>query len=39
MSYNFGIDGDERNYLRELAKKVLEYANLPVMEERKKLWA
>lgn len=38
MSYNFGIEDDERNYLRELAKRVLEYANLPVMEERKKLW-
>jgi len=28
----------EKNYLRELAKKQLEYANLPVMKEREKLW-
>jgi len=29
---------EERSYLRELAKKQLEYANLPIMEERKQLW-
>lgn len=29
---------NERNYLRELAKKQLEYANLPQMEEKKRLW-
>lgn len=38
MVYGFIITQDERNYLRELAKKYLEYANLPIMEERKKLW-
>src|SRR5665647_1999181 len=38
MSYEFNISEKERNYLRELARKYYEYANLPVMEERKKLW-
>lgn len=38
MSYDFSINQSERNYIRELSKKYLEYANLPVMEERKKLW-
>jgi len=38
MSYNFQITKKEKEYLRELAKKYLDYANLPVMEERKKLW-
>ena len=28
----------EKQYLRELAKKQLEYARLPVMAERKRLW-
>lgn len=28
----------ERDYLRELAKKQLEYASLPIMKEREKLW-
>lgn len=32
------MSAKERDYLRELAKKQLSYANLPVMEERKKLW-
>lgn len=32
------IRPQERQYLRELAKKQLEYAHLPAMEERKKLW-
>ena len=32
------ITKQERAALRELAKKQLEYANLPVMDERKKLW-
>lgn len=35
---NTVISQHEREYLRELAKKQLEYANLPVMEERKRLW-
>lgn len=29
---------NETTYLRELAKKYLEYANLPVMKEREQLW-
>jgi hypothetical protein len=32
------IPAAEKTILRELAKKQLEYAKLPVMEERKKLW-
>ncbi|AEF82621.1 hypothetical protein [Leadbettera azotonutricia] len=32
------IPAPEKAILRELAKKQLEYAKLPVMEERKKLW-
>ncbi len=35
---NFEITYKEREYLRELAKKQAEYASLPVMDERKKLW-
>ena len=38
MDYKFNITNEERDYIRELAKKYLEYANLPVMEERTKLW-
>lgn len=38
MSYEFSIAQEEKIYIRELAKKYLEYANLPVMEDRKKLW-
>lgn len=38
MGFEFAIMQNERNYLRELANKYLEYASLPVMEERKKLW-
>lgn len=38
MSYNFNITEKEKEYLRELAREYLEYANLPVMYERKKLW-
>lgn len=34
----FQISKNERKYLRELAKKYIEYANLPIMNERKKLW-
>lgn len=29
---------NEKEYLRELAKKYIEYANLPVMDERTKMW-
>lgn len=32
------IRQQEREYLRELAKKLLEYANLTIMDERRKLW-
>ena len=28
----------EIQYLRELAKRQMEYAHLPIMEERKQLW-
>ncbi len=35
---NFSVTPEERFYLRELAKKCQEYANLPVMEERRKRW-
>lgn len=38
MSYEFNISQKDRSYLRELAREYLEYANLPIMEERKKLW-
>lgn len=32
------IPDEERKYLRELAKKQAEYAALPVMQERRKMW-
>jgi hypothetical protein len=35
---NFDLPQNERIYLRELAKKQAEYAALPVMAERKKMW-
>jgi len=35
---DFSVFPEERVYLRELAKKCQEYANLPVMAERRKLW-
>lgn len=38
MKKIFAITQEERIYLRELAKKYLELANLQVMEERQKLW-
>lgn len=38
MDYTFSITKEERSYLRELAKKQLDYANLSIMDERKKLW-
>ncbi|MFW5788087.1 MAG: hypothetical protein ACOCV3_07450, partial [Halanaerobiales bacterium] len=38
MSYDFQVTRKEKEYLRELARKQLEYASLPVMEKRKKLW-
>lgn len=37
MDY-FLITDEERIYLRELAKKQLEYSMLPIMKEREKLW-
>jgi len=38
MSQNNFISPDERTYLREMARQVLECANHPVMEERRRLW-
>ncbi|MDR0475652.1 MAG: hypothetical protein LBH43_18520 [Treponema sp.] len=38
MDRNSPIPASDKNCLRELAKKQLEYANLPVMAERKQLW-
>jgi hypothetical protein len=38
MSINFNVTNEEKSYLRELSKKYLEYANHPIMEERKSLW-
>ncbi|MDR0390045.1 MAG: hypothetical protein LBH73_08235 [Spirochaetaceae bacterium] len=38
MTADSVIPGSEREYLRELAKKLLGYARLPVMAERKRLW-
>lgn len=35
---NWSITQEDRNYLRELAKKQLEYSKLPVMKEREQLW-
>ena len=34
----WAISSAERVYLRELARKQAEYASLPVMEERKRMW-
>jgi hypothetical protein len=38
MDKNAPIPVSEKRFIRELAKKQLEYANLPVMTERKRLW-
>lgn len=38
MDYRLEITAEERNYLRELAKKYLEYACLPIMKERERAW-
>ena len=35
---NLSVTPEERVYLRELAKQCQEYASLPVMAERRKLW-
>lgn len=35
---NMPITQKEKSYLRDLAKKQFEYANLPIMEERRKRW-
>ena len=32
------IDNKEREVIRELAKKLADLANQPIMEERRKLW-
>jgi len=38
MDTNALIPASEREYLRDLAKKQLEYSKLPVMAERERLW-
>lgn len=38
MSYDFKVTEEEKTILRELAKKQLEYSNLPIMQERANLW-
>ena len=38
MDKNEPIPGPERDYLRGLAKKQLEYSKLPVMAQRERLW-
>ena len=38
MEQYLPIPASEREYLRELAKKQLEYSKLPVMAERERLW-
>jgi hypothetical protein len=38
MRADSAVPAAEREYLRELAKKLLDYARLPVMAERKRLW-
>ncbi|MHB1485540.1 MAG: hypothetical protein ACYCYI_12890 [Saccharofermentanales bacterium] len=38
MPNDFEISLRERDYLRELAKKYRGYADLPIMEDRRKLW-
>lgn len=35
---NWSVTSEERMYLRELAKKQLEYSMLPIMKEREELW-
>jgi hypothetical protein len=35
---DYSITAEERIYLRELAKKCLDYAHLPVMAERRQFW-
>ena len=38
MNQSYSMTAEERNYLRELARKYLGYAKLPIMEERTRLW-
>lgn len=38
MGFEFKINENEREILRELAKRYMEYASLPIMDERKELW-
>ncbi len=38
MKQESRVSKNDRAYLRELAKKYLDYANLPVMEERTRAW-
>ena len=38
MDANSPVPAAEKNHLRELAKKQLEYSRLPAMAERKRLW-
>jgi len=35
---DFAIETQDRTYLRELARKMAEYAGLPIMEERRQAW-
>ena len=36
--HHMTVTKEERSYLRDLAKKQMEYARLPVMQERLKRW-
>jgi hypothetical protein len=38
MNQSYTMTAEEKNYLRELARKYLNYAHLPIMEERTRLW-
>jgi hypothetical protein len=38
VDLELSVTAEERTYLRELARKQLEYAHLPVMDERRELW-
>ncbi len=38
LAHNFNITNEEIKYLRELAKKYMEYANLPMMKTRMESW-
>src|ERR1035437_3561621 len=38
MSEDLRVTSEERTYLRDLARRYLQYAHLPVMAERTELW-